>query len=263
MPDDPTSQLADRYNRTAEAYRELWAPVLRIAGRRLIEELAPAPASRIVDVGTGVGILIPVLRAAFPQALIVGIDRSPGMLAFARRDYAVPCAVADARQLPLADASVDLVMMAFMLFHLPQPIDGLREARRVLRPGGRVATITWGTDFESNATRAFSACLEEHGSPALDPAILHARDEPMNTGDKMQELLRSNGFASARGWDEDLVERVELEHLLKLKTNVGSDKPRFESLSEQVRKNCLATARRRLQAMQPDDFVCSARVVYA
>lgn len=74
-------------------------------GRRLIRELVSGqagPARRIVDVGTGVGSLMPDILAAFPQASLVGIDRSAGMLALAPRDRGMLRAVADARQLPLA-----------------------------------------------------------------------------------------------------------------------------------------------------------------
>jgi ubiquinone/menaquinone biosynthesis C-methylase UbiE len=262
MRDEQASQLAQRYTRQAQPYRDLWAPVLRVAGRRLIRELAPTPAQRIVDVGAGVGTLIPDLQAAFGQALIVGLDRSPGMLALAPRDRGVVWAVADARHLPLADESADLVLMVFMLFHVPQPTDALREARRVLRAGGRVATVTWGGEFESNASRGWTACLDEHGAAAPDPAS-QRRDDPLNSGEKMQALLHGTGFSVARGWAEDLVERIELENLLAMRTQLGSDRARFDSLSAEGRKQCLQCARRRMQTMRPDDFVSSAKVIYA
>ena len=85
----------------------------------------------------------------------------------------------------------------------------------------------------------------------------------MNTGPKMQDLLRANGFSTARAWTEDLVDRIELEHLLHLKTRLGSDRTRFESLSEKARQECLSAARLRMQSMRPDDFVSTGKVVYA
>src|SRR5205814_5361757 len=114
MNDRHTNQLAERYNQHAEAYRDLWAPLLRLAGRRLIRELAsvqPGPVRRIVDVGTGVGTLLPEILAAFPSASVLGLDRSPGMLAHAPRERGMLHAVADARQLPLASAGADLVLL--------------------------------------------------------------------------------------------------------------------------------------------------------
>lgn len=240
--------------------------MLRVAGKRLLQELAAAPtppAQRIVDVGTGVGTLVPDILATFPQASLMGIDRSSGMLALVPRgDRRTACAVADARELPFDTASVDLVLMVFMLFHVENPADGLREARRVVRPGGRIGTVTWGGDFDSNAGRAFIACLDEHGAAPSDPAG-RTRHEPLNTGQKMQDLLRANGFNSARGWEEELVYQFAIDHLLELRTHVGSERARFESLSPEARQVFLADSRRRLQAMVADDFVASGKVVYA
>ena len=88
MNDSLTTSVADRYNQAAAAYRDLWAPTLRIAGRRLIRELASAqdgPAQCVVDVGAGVGTLMPELLWSFPGACVVGLDRSSGMLALAPR----------------------------------------------------------------------------------------------------------------------------------------------------------------------------------
>src|SRR5829696_7208297 len=117
MNDNHARQLAERYDDSAAAYVDLWAPVLRVAGRRLIRELSTvhatdhdAPTRLIVDVGAGAGTLMPDLLAAFPGACVLGIDRSPGMLALAPREAGMMHAVADARQLPLAPGSADVVL---------------------------------------------------------------------------------------------------------------------------------------------------------
>src|SRR5262249_20727541 len=112
MPDDSARAITDRYDREALDYRELWAPILRQAGARLIGRLATEPARRVVEVGAGVGTLLPDVRAAFPGAVIVGADRSRGMLALT--PAAFPRAVMDARALALRSGSADLVLMLFM-----------------------------------------------------------------------------------------------------------------------------------------------------
>jgi ubiquinone/menaquinone biosynthesis C-methylase UbiE len=110
--------------------------------RWLLEELPLAETRRVLDLGCGVGALLPHLDRVAPRALIVGLDRTEAMVALGPRDF--PLLVGDAAELPFADGSFDAVVMAFMLFHLPRPTAGLAEAWRVLRPGGSVGLLTWG-----------------------------------------------------------------------------------------------------------------------
>src|SRR5216110_2379895 len=100
MGDERDRKLVERYDAHALPYRELWASTLRLASVHLLRELAGTPVRRVIDVGTGVGALWSDLRAAFPEANVVGLDRSPGMLQMAPPEMAR--AIADARALPLA-----------------------------------------------------------------------------------------------------------------------------------------------------------------
>ena len=129
-------ELTERYDRDAEAYRELWAPVLRTAALPLARELSGTAITHVLDVGTGVGSLLPDLSIIFPDAVVLGVDRSRGMLALAPNRFGR--SLMDAQQLGIRSGSVDRVFLVFMLFHLDDPSSGLREARRVLRPGGVV-----------------------------------------------------------------------------------------------------------------------------
>ena len=260
MLDGSTEKLTDRYNREAHAYRELWAPVLRSAGLSLFPELAHTRVQRILDVGTGVGTLLPDLRGAFSDAFVLGVDRARGMLALAPEEF--PRAVMDARQLAIPSGNVDLVLLIFMLFHLEKPLDGLREARRVLRPGGRIATLTWAGDLTSKATQIWTDSLDAHGAAPVDPAV-ETRHGAVDTPEKMETLLRVAGFTSPRSWADDLVSTIDLEHLLRLRTSMGCAKPRFDSLDSMTREACVATARSRMQGLACEDFVARGSIVYA
>jgi demethylmenaquinone methyltransferase / 2-methoxy-6-polyprenyl-1,4-benzoquinol methylase len=90
-----------------------------------------------VDVACGTGALTMELARLEPRASVLGMDFSWEMVR--RADGRVlGLAVADAMRLPLGDASVDVVTIAFGLRNLPEPGQGLLELRRVLRPGGRL-----------------------------------------------------------------------------------------------------------------------------
>lgn len=260
MQDDAARSLTDRYDREARAYRELWAPILRVAGQGLLRRFDGAPPRRILDVGTGVGALLPDARASFPGAWVLGVDRSRGMLELAPTTYSR--AVMDARQLALRAGSLDCVLMVFMLFHLDPPVAGLREAHRVLRPGGQVGTLTWAGELESAATRIWKECLDAHGAAPPDSAV-EARHEAVDTPDKVEALLRMAGFRSPRAWTDPLFASIGVDHLLRLKTSMGSSKPRFDGLAPDAREACVAEARRRMGRLAPEDFMARGTVVYS
>ena len=252
--------LIERYDQGAEPYRELWAPVLLRAALPLVQELADEPAHRVLDVATGVGALLPHLAAAFPGAFVLGVDRSHGMLRLAPARFGR--ALMDARELAVRSASLDRALVVFMLFHLEDPWTALRETRRVLRQGGRIGTLTWGGELESPATRIWSEGLDRHGAIDPDPATT-ARHEAVDSPEKMLELLRRVGFESPRSWQGDLVHRIDADHLAGLRTQLGSSKARFDSLSPQAAAAFLADVRERLQKLGPEDFIARGKVVYA
>lgn len=114
---------------------------------RAIAAARPSLDDDVVDVGCGTGLL--ALEFASRARRVWALDISPGMIeavaanASAASLHNLVAMRADARSLPLADASVDLVVSCYTLHHLDHPgkLRALREARRVLRPGGRLVVV--------------------------------------------------------------------------------------------------------------------------
>jgi SAM-dependent methyltransferase len=106
-----------------------------------------APGLRVLDVGCGAGGWH--ARIAATGAALIGIDLMPGMLQEARATGAALeptplLAQVDAQALPFGAATVDRVLCAGVLYHVPDCERTLREMRRVLRPGGRAVISTNG-----------------------------------------------------------------------------------------------------------------------
>jgi SAM-dependent methyltransferase len=100
----------------------------------------------VLDAGCGHGAYLPYLVQRVAEGgRVVGLDFGAGTLAAARAVGAGATLVrGDVQALPLADDSVDLVVSAHMLYHVPEIRQAMREFRRVLRPGGALAIIIDG-----------------------------------------------------------------------------------------------------------------------
>lgn len=104
-----------------------------IFDRVLDEQLPSGRAARILDLGPGSGVNLPVLGA---RGRVTALDLSDVSLARCRAAGAPDCVRADATRAPFADASFDLVCALDVLEHIPDDVAALGEIERVLAPGG-------------------------------------------------------------------------------------------------------------------------------
>ncbi len=160
----PTADfLIDFFDEFAPRY-EQWAGGLhgRVAAR-LVEMAAPRPGWRALDVGTGTGLVAnAVARAVGASGLSMGIDLSEAMMAVGRsRPGAATLLGMAAEELFFRDATFDLVTFGDSLTYLADPVRGLEEAARVLKPGGRIALSVPRRSLHTEAQERFFAFLED------------------------------------------------------------------------------------------------------
>lgn len=244
------AEIAGRFSHDAALYERFWAASLASLGRRLLARLPLQDASVALDIGAGVGALLPAIRDAAPRALVVGVDAAEGMIRRAPAD--VGRVVADAGRLPFREDSVDVATISFVLFFLPDPRHGLDEVRRVLRPGAGLGVSTWeATADDFPAEEVWYGLLDEYGA-AQETAP--AKGRLMDTAEKLAGLLRDAGFEEVRTAVDREPVPMTLEEFLEQRTGMGRSRSRFESLEPEARTEVLAQARERLAELEAEDF---------
>ena len=99
------------------------------------------PAAALLDVGSGTGDFQRRLRSEGHTGRLCVLDMSQAAVEAAEAVQGVEGFLGDAQSLPFPDATFDAVTARHMLYHVPDPVLAIREARRVLKPGGRFAAV--------------------------------------------------------------------------------------------------------------------------
>lgn len=124
---------------TQPSEQERLAALNRLTNQAFVSFLDMRPGLRVLEVGSGLGLLARDVSAAAAGISVVGIEQSARQLAAATAGHAIRYVQGDAHALPLADESFDLVYARYVLEHVSDPGAMLREMSRVTRQGGRVA----------------------------------------------------------------------------------------------------------------------------
>jgi ubiquinone/menaquinone biosynthesis C-methylase UbiE len=196
-----------------EVYTHSHRPdVLAAHARRTVEEAAAfllphlEPGMEVLDLGCGPGSITVGLARYVSPSLVVGVDRATAALGHAQALAAdehldnVRFELADVYALPFADDSFDVVYAHQLLQHLADPVGALREAARVLRPGGYVAVrdADYGTMTHHPHDRTIDRWL------AVYQAVARANGGEPDAGRRLLEWVLAAGFehvhAGASSW---------------------------------------------------------------
>lgn len=140
-------------------------------------------ASIILEIGTGTGSLIPVLKALTPDSTIVSADFAYTMVVQAqRRSPDARLLQADVHDLPLISTAFDLVSCHNSFPHFSDKPRALREVKRVLRPGGKLMIL-------HNNSREFVNTIHKRAGPPIDRDLVPTEEE-------MRHLLISTDWTA-------------------------------------------------------------------
>ena len=110
----------------------------RLTNRAFVEFLNIQPGMRVLEVGSGIGLLAAAVASSAPEVEVVGVEQSEAQINAAVKTPAIQFVQGDAHRLDFPDASFDLVYARYVLEHVGDPETVLKEMRRVARPGSRV-----------------------------------------------------------------------------------------------------------------------------
>lgn len=260
----------ERYDRIAEGYASWWSPIHRPATLRLLDAVASiveVGATHLLDIGSGTGAMAASAVARWPAVALDGVDISSGMIAIAERERATLATSAAARlrfhhapadRLPFPDATFDLALSAFVLQLVPSRYRALREARRVLAPGGRIAYVTWlagGAPFAGDD--AYDAALAAVGLEPREYGGGHDVESP----EAAAAGLRRAGFTEIRSWPDRLEHRFTPEGYLGFVAQFD-DEDQFASLDAATRTRLERELLARLRDLPPEGLRLEYPIVY-
>lgn len=195
MDDDLKGQVP---RTAAEIYQQFFVPALFADwAPRVAAAAGLAPGQRVLDVACGTGVLArEAARRVAPDGSVTGLDRNEGMLEVARRQAPeVEWRLGRVEAIDAAAGSFDAVVSQFGLMFFDDRVTALREMRRVLAPGGRLAVAVWSDLASSPGYAAMAALLDR----LFGARIANELRAPFSLGDtgELRALFADAGMAEA------------------------------------------------------------------
>lgn len=248
---DLRPSVAGVFDRAAQTYDRVGVELFQPIADRLVQELAPRPGERVLDLGCGRGaVLLPLARAVEPSGAVIGIDLSPRMVELAREESATAgvssdVRVGDAQEPDFPAASFDVVASSLVVFFLPDPPLALQRWHGLLVPGGRMGVSTFGpfSPHWKPVDDVFQPYLPEQ----LRDARTSGTAGPFASDAGVEGLLSAAGFTDVRTVTMDLPVRfADEEHWYRWSWSIGQ-RAMWEAVPEGERASVRAQAFERLQ----------------
>ena len=250
--------VADAYSASGDAWQ---AGPARIYDRLAEVLVASSPidlaGGRVADVGAGTGAASRALERV--GARPIALDVADGML---RVDQGArpPAVVADARVLPVAAGSLVAVVAAFSYNHLVDPEAALRDAARVVRPGGVILASSYAEDDRHPVKAAVETALTEIGWTA-DQWIdeLRANAIPLlATVERAVDVARRAGLDARAETHEVAFPDLSPADLVAWRLGMAQTAPFVAGLTDASRRDLVA---RGVELLGPDPEPLVRRVI--
>jgi ubiquinone/menaquinone biosynthesis C-methylase UbiE len=198
MNDQSDKRIANAYEHYSHKYSSVIEPTIRPMADEIINLARIQGPERIIDLATGTGLIARKITHA--NIFIIGVDISLGVLRTAQSlsGGKIPFIVGDAHQLPFIGNYFDLVTCGLSLSHFSDISIALREARRVLRLGGRFIASAWSSEKEDPSYSAVFKVLEKYLEGEEEQFEVSLDEAMWADVRRVRQVLRQAGFGDIK-----------------------------------------------------------------
>lgn len=232
---------------------------LRQATDAMLDMAGVQPGSRVLDVAAGAGDqTLDIAARVGPQGFVLATDLSPAILELAQANARaaghenVRTQVADGERLDVPEASFDAAVSRLGVMFFPDPLAGLREMQRALRPGGGICTMVFsGPQANPCIGILMQTAFKHAGLPPRDPFAPGGLLSLGKPG-KVDELFRAAGFRDVATTKIDAPFRLPSvgDYLNFIRTSASPIQQILGKLDEPARQAAWAEMEERLEVFR-------------
>lgn len=255
------------YDRMSAEYDRRITPSRVSQFLTLAHELALTGRERVLDLGSGPGVLSLQLAKLLHDGEVVGVDLSDRMVELAREKTRgmgltnVKFVQGDALDLRFPDGAFDVVVSSYLVHWVPDVGRLTSEIQRVLKRGGRLGIIAPAPDRYSELREAYRVIARQRQRRLTDPQVGEIAGLRKMQSGALLEALRSSGFRIDRHFQVSFKERLAPEVYLE-RISAITDERYLESVPPEERGMVCAEIMRELARSRNSDLLTTESSIF-